>query len=108
VTDTAWPATVSDPFREALLVSAATLRVNVPGPVTAVPPVAVSQLTPEQRQVIMLKYVEDWDNQAIAAAIGKPVGAVKSLQHRALESLRRMLKEQPAFLDGEYEHRISA
>lgn len=52
---------------------------------------ALQCLTPEQRQVIMLKYVEGWENQAIAAALNKPVGAVKSLQHRALESLRRIL-----------------
>jgi DNA-directed RNA polymerase specialized sigma24 family protein len=27
-------------------------------------------------------------------ALGKPVGAVKSLQHRALESLRRVLRSE--------------
>ncbi len=55
---------------------------------------ALMCLTPDQRQVIVLKFVEDWDNQAIAQAVKKPVGAVKSLQHRALESLRRMLRSQ--------------
>jgi RNA polymerase sigma-70 factor (ECF subfamily) len=48
-------------------------------------------LTPAQRQVIMLKYLEGWQNQEIAAALGKPVGAVKSLQHRGLAALRRIL-----------------
>jgi RNA polymerase sigma-70 factor (ECF subfamily) len=52
---------------------------------------AMYNLTPDQRQVIMLKYVEGWQNEQVAAALQKPVGAVKSLQHRALESLRRML-----------------
>ncbi len=55
---------------------------------------ALSRLTPEQRQVIVLKFVEDWDNGSIGVAIGKPVGAVKSLQHRALDSLRRILNTQ--------------
>ncbi len=52
---------------------------------------ALYYLTPDQRQVIILKFLEGWDNEAIAAVIDKPLGAVKSLQHRALEALRRML-----------------
>jgi RNA polymerase sigma-70 factor (ECF subfamily) len=52
---------------------------------------ALSYLTSDQRQVIVLKYVEEWDNEAIARALDKPVGAIKALQHRALESLRRIL-----------------
>jgi RNA polymerase sigma-70 factor (ECF subfamily) len=57
---------------------------------------ALVLLTPEQRQVIMLKYVEDWPNEAIAQALNKPVGAVKALQHRALAALRRLLLPQGA------------
>jgi RNA polymerase sigma-70 factor (ECF subfamily) len=53
---------------------------------------ALWRLTPEQRQVIVLKYFEGLDNEEVAAALGKPVGAVKSLQHRALQSLRRSLE----------------
>ena len=56
---------------------------------------ALRRLTPEQCQVVMLKFVEGWENQAVAAALQKPVGAVKSLQHRALVSLRRMLAGSP-------------
>lgn len=52
---------------------------------------ALAKLTPEQRQVVVLKYLEDWNTEQIAQALDKPVGAVKSLQHRALESLRRLL-----------------
>jgi RNA polymerase sigma-70 factor, ECF subfamily len=52
---------------------------------------ALTLLTPDQRQVIVLKYLEDWENEMIAQALNKPVGAVKALQHRALESLRRIL-----------------
>ncbi len=55
---------------------------------------ALMKLTPDQRQVILLKFVEDWENEAIAQALQKPVGAVKSLQHRALENLRRTMRRQ--------------
>lgn len=52
---------------------------------------ALSRLTDEQRLVVVLKFLEDWSNDEIANALEKPVGAVKSLQHRGLQSLRRML-----------------
>jgi RNA polymerase sigma-70 factor (ECF subfamily) len=55
---------------------------------------ALKKLTADQRQVIVLKYIEDWENEEIAAALNKPVGAVKSLQHRALDSLRRHFRRQ--------------
>jgi RNA polymerase sigma-70 factor (ECF subfamily) len=52
---------------------------------------ALLRLTADQRQVIMLKFIEGWENDEIAEALQKPVGAVKSLQHRALDSLRRII-----------------
>jgi len=52
---------------------------------------ALACLTPDQRQVIGLKYIEDWNNAQIAAALQKPVSAVKALQHRALARLRKLL-----------------
>ncbi len=52
---------------------------------------ALSLLTPDQRQVIVLRYLEDWEIEAIAKVLNKPVGAVKALQHRAIESLRRIM-----------------
>jgi RNA polymerase sigma-70 factor (ECF subfamily) len=59
---------------------------------------ALHLLTADQRQVISLKFLEGWGNDEIAAAVQKPVGAVKALQHRALASLRRLL------LKAEKEH----
>lgn len=53
--------------------------------------VALRQLTSDQQQVIVLKFAEGLSNAEIAAALDKPEGAVKSLQHRALASLRRLL-----------------
>ena len=52
---------------------------------------ALRLLTSEQRQVIVLKYLEGWKNEEVAVALQKPVGAVKALQHRALAALRRIL-----------------
>lgn len=52
---------------------------------------ALQALTPDQRQVILLRYFEGWENEQVAAALEKPVGAVKALQHRAVASLRRWL-----------------
>lgn len=52
---------------------------------------AIQQLTPNQRQAIMLKFIEGWDNKEIAQAMGRQVGAVKALQHRGLIALRKIL-----------------
>ena len=52
---------------------------------------AIQHLTDEQQQVILLKFVEGHSNAEVGRRIGKSEGAVKSLQHRALASLRRVL-----------------
>ncbi len=52
---------------------------------------ALTKLTPDQRQVIVLKFMEGLSNQEVADSLSKPVGAVKSLQHRALGALRHLL-----------------
>lgn len=46
-------------------------------------------LTPEQKRVLELRFVEGMSNLEVARLIGKTEGAVKSLQHRALTSLAR-------------------
>lgn len=52
----------------------------------------LSRLTPEQQQVIVLRFLEGWSLAEVAEALGKPVGAVKALQHRAVAALRRHLQ----------------
>jgi RNA polymerase sigma-70 factor (ECF subfamily) len=52
---------------------------------------ALQCLTPDQQQVISLKFLEGLSNQEVADVLGKPIGAVKSLQHRALAALQRQL-----------------
>ena len=54
---------------------------------------AIRSLTPDQQMVVSLKYLEDWCNEEIARTLHKPVGAVKSIQHRALKSLQKLLAE---------------
>ena len=52
---------------------------------------AFDQLTPDQQQVIALKFLAGLSNGEVAEIMEKPIGAVKSLQHRALAALQRQL-----------------
>jgi RNA polymerase sigma-70 factor (ECF subfamily) len=58
-----------------------------PGVATA----ALAQLTPEQREVILLRVVADLSVADAAAVMGKQPGAIKTLQRRALAALRRII-----------------
>jgi RNA polymerase sigma-70 factor (ECF subfamily) len=57
--------------------------------------IALKHLTDEQRQVITLKFIQGFDNSSIGEIMQRSEGAIKSLQHRALGSLRRLLYEGP-------------
>ncbi|MFC5791260.1 sigma-70 family RNA polymerase sigma factor [Agromyces tardus] len=48
-------------------------------------------LPPDQRNVMVLRIIADLTVEQVAAVLGKRPGAVKALQRRALESLRRRL-----------------
>jgi RNA polymerase sigma-70 factor (ECF subfamily) len=50
--------------------------------------VALHDLTPEQREVIVLKFLQGMSNAEVAEVTGKTVSAVKALQHRGLDTLR--------------------
>lgn len=54
---------------------------------------AVMQLRDEQRQVIMLRFVEELGYQEVAQVIGKSVPAVRVIQHRALGNLRKIMQD---------------
>jgi RNA polymerase sigma-70 factor, ECF subfamily len=56
----------------------------------------LASLPPDQRAVVALRVTADLSLEQVAEILGKQVGAVKSLQHRALESLRRRCEEVPA------------
>ena len=50
-------------------------------------------LAPDQRDVMMLRIFGDLTVDQIAATLGKSTGAVKQLQRRALDNLRRRVAE---------------
>ena len=49
----------------------------------------IARLSPEQRQVLTLKFLFGFANSEVAGILGKTEGAVKSLQHRALATLQK-------------------
>ena len=51
----------------------------------------VRRLPPEQRQVIMGRFVKEKSIQEVARELGKSEGAVKQLQLRAIETLRERM-----------------
>jgi RNA polymerase sigma-70 factor (ECF subfamily) len=55
---------------------------------------ALSLLTDEQQQVIVLRFIEGHSLQKTADLLGKTIGAVKVMQHRALQSLNRVLAQR--------------
>jgi RNA polymerase sigma-70 factor (ECF subfamily) len=52
---------------------------------------ALRELTPKQRDVIILRYLEGYENDEVARILDISVGAVKSLRHRGLAAMRRHL-----------------
>lgn len=53
---------------------------------------ALRQLTDDQQQVIVLKFMSGCDNAEIARIMDKTEGAVKALQRRGLEALSRLVE----------------
>jgi len=56
----------------------------------------IEKLSPEQQQVLTLKFVFNFPNAEVATILGKTEGAIKSLQHRALVSLQKQITKQQA------------
>ena len=56
----------------------------------------IDELSPEQQQVLTLKFVFNFANAEAATILGKTEGAIKSLQHRALVSLQKQLDKPSA------------
>jgi RNA polymerase sigma-70 factor (ECF subfamily) len=52
---------------------------------------AIRRLTPDQQQVLALRYGEELSTAETARIVSKSTGAVEALQHRAVASLRRIL-----------------
>ena len=49
---------------------------------------AMANLSPEHRQAVLLRFVDDLSMDEIAAATGVPVGTVKSRLHHAIAAMR--------------------
>jgi len=51
-------------------------------------------LTEEQKQVIVLRFIEGNTNEEVAKTMNKSIGAIKALQFRALSALKVILKKE--------------
>ena len=54
----------------------------------------VRRLPPERQQLLILKFVEQMSNAEIAQVMGRTEGAIKSLYHRTLVTLRKELASE--------------
>ncbi len=55
---------------------------------------AIRQLTDDQQEVIILRFMEELGHAEIAARTGRREGAVRALQLRALRSLRKIVERR--------------
>jgi RNA polymerase sigma-70 factor (ECF subfamily) len=53
---------------------------------------AISSLTDEQQQVVILRFIEGQSIETVAEMMGKNANAIKALQHRALRTLASRLE----------------
>lgn len=59
--------------------------------------IAITRLTEEQAQVVILRFFEGYSISEVSAMMAKTEGAIKALQYRAVASLRKLMaEEQPA------------
>ena len=54
----------------------------------------IEALTPEQQQVIVLRFFQDWSHAQIAKELNRKEGAIRAVQHRALRRLRGLMNAQ--------------
>jgi RNA polymerase sigma-70 factor (ECF subfamily) len=55
---------------------------------------AIRRLTPDQQQVVTLRFGEQLTTRETSEVMNKSVSAVEALQHRALVALRRILEKE--------------
>ena len=61
--------------------------------------VVLNILPDEQREILLLRFVDDMELQEISAALNIPLGTVKSRLHRALQTLRGDNRTREYFLE---------
>jgi len=54
----------------------------------------VAQLTDDQQDVVILRFIGEMSMAEVAETLGKTVGATKAIQYRALASLARLLEKR--------------
>jgi RNA polymerase sigma-70 factor (ECF subfamily) len=61
----------------------------------------IRKLPPERQNLLILKFVENLSNADIGQIMGRSEGAIKSLYHRTLLSLRDQIGDQNPDVEGE-------
>lgn len=57
---------------------------------------AIQRLTPEQQQVIFLRFYEELPHESVAVRLGRTPNAVRAIQFRALSRMRKLLETEHA------------
>lgn len=55
---------------------------------------AIQKLHGEQQQVVLLRFIEGFGYEEIAALMGKREGTIRVIQHRALANMKHILEEE--------------
>lgn len=50
-------------------------------------------LKPEHQDVIIMRFIEDYSHEEIAAALNKSTGAIRLIQHRAIQVLKNLINK---------------
>lgn len=64
---------------------------------------AIKKLPPERQKLLTLKFIERMSNAEIGRLMGRSEGAIKSLYHRTLVSLKDLLAEHENLVNGSQE-----
>jgi RNA polymerase sigma-70 factor, ECF subfamily len=54
---------------------------------------AIQALKPDQQDVLIMKFIEDLSHKEIALTLKKSEGAIRLIQHRAIQELKKQLKD---------------
>lgn len=60
---------------------------------------AIKELPPVRQQLLILKFIDGYSNAEIGKILNRSEGAIKSLYHRTLTSLKILLSEHPEIIE---------
>ncbi|MDD4761433.1 MAG: RNA polymerase sigma factor [Candidatus Pacebacteria bacterium] len=55
---------------------------------------AMTKITEEQQDVLIMRFIEDLPIKEVAVTLNKSIGAIKLIQFRAINKLKKILKEE--------------